>query len=76
MLRSLEHFPNFSIRYLPRLSNGLLLLNCDKIKSEMTMIGGQKVVENNEAPKKPEKVLVESEIKIKNVCWCISVRSH
>ncbi len=41
-LTGLGQFANFSIRYLPWFSNWLLTLNRNKIKSEITMIGGQK----------------------------------
>ncbi len=53
-LTGLGKFSDFAIRYLPRLSNWLLLMNRNKIEREFTFTGGQKV---------PEKKPVKSALK-------------
>lgn len=45
-LTRLGHFANFSIRYLPLISNWILWLNRRKIEKQFTLIGGLKVVQN------------------------------
>ena len=59
-LTGLGQFANFSIRYMPWFSNWLLTRNRDKIKKEITMIGGKKIV----IPKKHEEVIDNSKVEI------------
>ena len=59
-LTGLGQFANFSIRYMPWFSNWLLTRNRDKIKKEITMIGGEKIV----IPKKHEEVIDNSKVEI------------
>lgn len=63
-LTGLGRFANFSIRYLPWFSNWLLTLNRNKIKKEITMIGGRKVPPKKEVRKKPEKISVKVEVEV------------
>lgn len=54
-LTGLGLFTNFAIRYLPGLSNWLLLMNREKIKRQFTLIGGEKVMENELVEVEPKK---------------------
>ena len=46
-LTGLGRFANFTIRYLPGVSNWLLVMNRKKIEGRFTLIGGQKVTKKN-----------------------------
>lgn len=61
-LTGLGNFANFTIRYLPWLSNWLLWLNREKIKKQFTMIGGEQVHEINSVKRTYTEVLDELEV--------------
>lgn len=63
-LTGLGLFANFSIRYMPRLSNWILMLNRDKIKREITMIGGEKARETIVRSEKHEEVFADSKVEM------------
>lgn len=62
-LTGLGKFSNFAFRYLPQLSNWLLLINRNKIEREFTLIGGQqvneKIISNNNVIKSYHDVNME-----------------
>jgi hypothetical protein len=55
-LTGLGRFTNFITRYLPHISNWLLLMNRNKIERQFTLIGGQKVAEKA-IPKSKAKIV-------------------
>jgi short-subunit dehydrogenase len=61
-LTGLGKFTSFALRYLPRLSNWLLLMNRKKIEREFTSIGGQKVDDKSTAKRRVKPVYANIEV--------------